>query len=340
MPELRRCRAGEIQGVMAFIDEHWRKGHVLATSRALMDWQYRAEDGSYNFIVAMEGDKLLGVLGYIPEDHYDATLKGKGIAWLALWKLRDDVKVAGLGLSMLRHLEKLIGSAAVGVNGINATHPPMYKAMGYQTGHLHHHYVVNPDAPQTLMNSSAPQQVFPYPASGEADMHELDIAGLESMAVQWPITNHKSPASFSKRYLQHPFYRYHAYLLEHRSSRGLIVARVADHGQAAALRLVDFIGDVDVLAESGSSLHRLMQDLKVEYTDFLNAGLPPHVLEHAGFADLDFAGHVIVPNRFEPLERRNVKVLYAIKSASARDIKIFRGDGDQDRPNVLEAGYG
>ena len=39
----------------------------------------------------------------------------------------------------------------------------------------------------------------------------------------------------------------------------------------------------------------------------------------------------IVPNHFEPFERRNATVRFALKSE--RPAVLFKGDGDQDRPN-------
>jgi len=44
---------------------------------------------------------------------------------------------------------------------------------------------------------------------------------------------------------------------------------------------------------------------------------------------------IILPNYFEPLEIRNVEVDFAYKSNSkSGSLSIFRGDSDQDRPNL------
>lgn len=81
---------------MMFIDAHWRRGHVLATSRPLMDWQYRAESDRYNFLLALQESDLLGVLGYIPTRRYDPALAENNVLWLTLWKIRDDCKIWAL----------------------------------------------------------------------------------------------------------------------------------------------------------------------------------------------------------------------------------------------------
>ena len=70
MLEVRRCLPNEIDEIADFIHRYWKTHHVLAVSRPLMDWQHRSDDGSYNYIVAKQGDRLLGILGYILTHRY------------------------------------------------------------------------------------------------------------------------------------------------------------------------------------------------------------------------------------------------------------------------------
>ena len=54
-----------------------------------------------------------------------------------------------------------------------------------------------------------------------------------------------------------------------------------------------------------------------------------------GFQHLDLnQEEIIVPNYFEPFEKKNVKLEIAYKSKSDNYV-AFKGDSDQDRPNVL-----
>lgn len=335
MADIRICRDDDIAAVMVYINQHWRKDHVLATNRQLMDWQYKAARGAYNFILAHEGDDLLAILGFIPVDRYDPALHDRAAIWLALWKLRGDVKVAGLGLRMLRFLQRNSGAATIAVNGINSTHPPMYQALGYRTGVLRHYYLVNPNSPRSLIVNPDPELALPFPRSGHATMQELDQQALQRL--QWQLgEQNKTPAYFEQRYMRHPFYRYQVHLFSHGNLKALVATRVARSGDAAALRIVDFLGDLAVIAQLGSCLAALMQQAHAEYADFLNSGIPPGLLEQAGFVELDIDGPIIVPNRFEPLELKNHRVLFAVKTTETSEPLIFRADGDQDRPNMLQ----
>jgi hypothetical protein len=335
MADIRICRDDDIETVMAFINLHWRKGHVLATSQKLMDWQYKQAGGLYNFVLACEGDDLLAILGFIPVDRYDPALRERAAVWLALWKLRSDVKIAGLGLRMLRFLERTHRTKTIAVNGINAAHPPMYQALGYRTGVLHHYYLFNPNSRSKLLAIVDPAVAVSLPQAGHAVMQEMDQQTLQQL--HWlPENQNKSPVCFAERYLRHPFYRYQVHLFSHGNLQALLATRVARHGNAAALRIVDFMGDVDMLAQVGGCLADLMQQQGVEYVDFLNSGIPSGLLEQAGFAELDFDGPIIIPNRFEPLERKNHRIFFAIKTSDTSEPLIFRADGDQDRPNLLQ----
>jgi hypothetical protein len=56
------------------------------------------------------------------------------------------------------------------------------------------------------------------------------------------------------------------------------------------------------------------------------------LFEAAGFIPVNPSGGDIVPDHFEPFEQRNAPIRFAIKTD--RPVVIFKGDGDQDRPNV------
>jgi hypothetical protein len=112
---------------------------------------------------------------------------------------------------------------------------------------------------------------------------------------------------------------------------GLLAARVASHGRRQALRVVDFIGADDCVPALGAPILALVRRLGAEYADVHNWGIDPALFEAAGFSRVDPSGPTIVPNHFEPFERRNAPIRFALRST--RPAVLFKGDGDQDRPN-------
>ena len=101
---------------------------------------------------------------------------------------------------------------------------------------------------------------------------------------------------------------------------------------AIVLRVVDALGEI-----KGTLFFEMSQYLKqqgAEYLDFLNYGIPPDVFFHMGFRELDFNGALVLPNYYEPFDPCNVKIDVAV-SADYEGYVAFKGDSDQDRPNVL-----
>ena len=72
--------------------------------------------------------------------------------------------------------------------------------------------------------------------------------------------------------------------------------------------------------------------------DIYSYGVPIDIIEKAGFLDRQEYDNLIIPNYFEPFERKNVDLRYAYKVKESSDpVRLFKADGDQDRPNTTSA---
>ncbi|MBI5211319.1 MAG: hypothetical protein HY927_15200 [Elusimicrobia bacterium] len=339
MVAVRLCRLDEIGAVMAFLHRHWSADHVLSWHRPLMDWQHRdtAHPDRYNWVVAERGGDVIGVLGFIPTRHYDPALGDRSLLWLSLWKVRDDAGVAGLGLRLLKTLAAVEPHAAIGVLGIGSPLSSLYRALGYEVGALRQHAVFNLRLPRRLA-AAPPGQPLATPRPGDAVFRRLDrdsigdaCAGLDVPGNALP---RKTPLYFRRRYLEHPVYRYDVRLVEVAGRpAGLAALRLAEHEGARALRIVDFMGPSGVWSRCGSAVAAVMEETGAEYADILEYGLDAADLRAAGFALVEPAGPLVVPNHFEPFVPRNVRVEFAVSRPAGRPFVLFRGDGDQDRPN-------
>lgn len=326
---------------MKFIGAHWQTGHILASHRGLLDWQH-GDGEEYCYLGAWDGDDLLAVLGYIPTRRYDASLASQdNVLWLALWKLRDDVQVGGLGLRLLSSLATIEPNAAVGVVGINPAHVPMYRALRYEVGELRQFVVFRSGMPLQL--ASWPESLArPRTRAGEATLRELSAAQLVAIDGELELGNRraslprKTGRYFERRYLAHPYYPYrvHAVMLDAKC-RGLLASRIADGGSQRALRIVDWFGDPAALTEVGGAVQQLLDESGTEYADLWQAGIPAELLEQSGFVAVDPEGPAIVPTLFEPLVRQNRRIQFAFRARERGAFVIMRADGDQDRPSRL-----
>lgn len=335
--EIRRCGEQDLAGVMAFIHAHWARNHLLSWNRPLMDWQHGdpANPGSYNWLIAEDEEGIQGILGYIPTSKYDISLASNPLTWLALWKIRAELKNNTVGLRLLNTLTHAPETGIVAVLGINPSLPPMYKSLGYVVGELKQHFICEPGRAQTLIG--APDCfVPPRPRPGRAAFQTVEADYLESSSLIGSKLPRKTPLYFLNRYLRHPVYRYRVSSIELGGQPcGLLTTRVATHGDARVLRIVDFLGDESALAECGTALYLLLREERCEYADLFEYGLPSEVLEACGFRRAVHRSEVVVPNYFEPFLQQSARIEFAVKGAKLEHLAIFRGDGDQDRPNRI-----
>ena len=339
MIEIRRCLSNEIELVMTFINNHWKSGHILTTNRPLIDWQHKTSIGDYNYMMAIKGKEILGILGYINTSRYDPALKATNTLWLALWKVIESKRIAGLGLRILRTLTNLEPHSTIAVNGINSSHPSIYKALNWTVGELQCFFLVNTHVKNAPIKYPETYSL-PYPKTGSSafyEMKEKDLEDLEMSSIcTADIANPKTPTYFCNRFLKHPFYNYRVFRIEGPTHNpALISVRVAKQNNSSALKIVDFIGDPRAISSSGSALQDLLTSESAEYLDFWQSGIPENFLNTAGFACLDPEGPVVVPNYFEPYEQKNGRILFAYKSKKDLPAIICRADGDQDRPSII-----
>ncbi len=131
------CDFSDVEQLLSFIDSDWKKDHIFVRDRKLFDWQHKGKD-NYNFVVAKNEDDIVGILGYIPLAQYSSILAENNELWLAIWKVKDGINKPGLGLMMLKFLNKKYNNPSICSIGLSKQVIPIYKAFKYQIGVLSH----------------------------------------------------------------------------------------------------------------------------------------------------------------------------------------------------------
>ena len=341
--DIRFARSEDATALMTFIDEHWSPGHVLATSRRLFDWQHGGTDGrDFDYVIAVRGDEILGVLGFILTSRYDPRLADARALWLALWKVRDDAPGA-LGIRLLSFLENRVPHALIGSVGVRGEVIRLYRALGYDVGRMRRFYVLHP-AQTRFVIVQAPDGAPRIREGCDDDPPALRplsadavLALQPSMDDAWPsgMVPLKSARYFVERFLRHPFYAYDLYAVE-RGDRmqGMIVVRACEVGNARVLRVVDGFLPPEALPGLGSALQSLIVSRDAEFADLLATGLDEAALSRSGLIELDANKQdIVLPNYFEPLVRKNSELTWAYKPRTGQSVVSFKADADQDRPN-------
>lgn len=328
---IRLATKEDIPSIMKFINTYWKKGHILATDRKLFDWQYINYD-KVNFVIGCNIDnEIQGILGFVPYDKSDE----KDIA-LALWKA-EHTNSSILGIEMLVYLLQEEAHTTIFCTGINPkTTYTVYQYLGMTVGTMLHWYRLG--KPEKYYIADIVDNTIPM--IDQVDEYSLklyhDVVELEkdfdfeeySEKGKRPI---KSKSYIQKRYFEHPVYDYKVFgvINQNNKAKTIIVLRIQEYSDAKVIRFVDCIGESTCLPFITTDIDDLLQEYKAEYIDMYEVGLSEEMMLSAGWLRVKNSGNII-PNFFSPFERCNVDIHYC---SSDPKVILFRGDGDQDRPN-------
>ena len=335
---LRKVKKSELSEVVQFLREHWNVDHIFVKNPGLLVWQHqsRVED-ELNIIIALDSEtgKIFAFHGFIPASRFDRDLPD-GEMSLAIWKALPHPSATALGIQTQFFLEKTLRADSIAAIGLEEVAKKIYKAIRYEVGQLDQFYILNPMISKAVLTKNAVH------SSAESFKESIVIHRLSDCdpdkwaevfeSYRCKYTPAKSFEYFMERYVRHPLYSYQCCAVEVGGlPAGVVSSRICTTMGVKALRVVDvvFKDRLDWLAPYA---FKLLGESNAEYADFYNHGLKNLIL---GTGWNLREGNTIIPNYFEPFERRNVILDYAFRNNTKRHFVIVKGDGDQDRPSVV-----
>ena len=348
--EIGICPSNSINELKSFINSHWSKENIFLKSNELLDWQHLNKNtNDYNFVIARNNNsnEIDCILGFIPTKQFDGHLSRLDL-WLAIWKVKENLDLPGLGIKLIRFLETEFRPNSISSIGINAEVLPAYKMFKFdKIGILKHYYMINESKNEHNLIKINNEKISSsnlkvnnkksFFLCDKDQLIDLDIKGqLSFWDSQIPI---KSIEYIINRYCKHPIYKYSVYIISERDKyKGLFISRICKHENYRALRIVDFIGPSHSLEGTYHLFQSLIKKCGAEYLDCYNIGIQSNDFFSAGFSLRDKSSDIIIPNYFEPFERKNVDLTYAYKiygKSNTEKFRFFKGDCDQDRPNQI-----
>jgi len=335
---IRFATKDDIPAIMEFIDEYWKKGHILATDKEFFNYEMTDPDGVHFVISENDDGKINGIEGFIPYG-YDANEKRDvmTVVWKVIQTENKSEKDGSpmLGINILNYIVNNTNSRFVASPGINTKTIPLYKFLGYHTGTMKHFYRLgnqnelklakaNFDDKKTILEKVQYNLVFISTFSELAEKFSFeDYKALDKKP-------YKTPEYIEHRYFKNPIYNYDVFGIKSNEKCGAVIfLRELECKGVKIAHLVDCIGDWNLLSNIGNSLDGILCERGYEYIDLYEIGLSDEILLRAGF-NLKDKEKEIIPNYFEPFEPVNVDIHYFSTDES---VVLFRGDGDQDRPS-------
>ena len=335
------CKKDEVKEVIAFLKTFWNPNHILVKSRELFDWQYFNEQtGSYNFVIARNKQRkeIDCVHGFIPVSKYDKN-NTTGYMWGAIWKVRDDIRVFGLGIAIKCYMNRIFPMSKYLAFGMSGFSIDNHASMGFECGEAEHYFMLNPEKTEFyLCDGVLPYNDINYNGDDKFLFEEYsvkDFQKIDDKSIIFKAYNSfKSKDFYINRFFKHPWYEYKAYAIKKDDVKAIVFTRECIVEKSKCLRIVDYVGIHDWLIPVNGKIKRLLKSNDYEYIDLIIAGENPVTMAMAGFINKKVDSKIIIPNYFEPFLKENVNVYYARYKNSTSTI-FYKADGDQDRPNII-----
>lgn len=321
-----------------FIKDHWEKDHLFVKETSIFDWQHKGPH-DYHYMVAKQGKAIIGVQGIIPQSQFDSQLPKTQI-FLTLWKVLENRGV-GIGLRLYKNILKEYMPEFIAGIGMNPRLVLFHKWQGFKVGKMDHHvflspYVVDfkiarvPKMPKPQLKKKKP--LISFQKITKRQLQNLDTKEL--YLHQLPL---KSDIYIQNRYMNHPVYKYEVYSISKDNKlQALCIIRPVFKDNLVVLRFVDFMGPNEAFALLYDFVVSLLKTYNAEYMDLYSYGIPSTLIQEAGFINREKIKGLIIPNYFEPFERKNVDIIFDYKSSQAHyPVRLFKADSDQDRPNQV-----
>ena len=334
MNSINFCKNKDIKDLKCFIKKNWQDDHILCSDSSILEFQHKGKE-KYNFVISRNKKNIInGVLGFIPNNHFDQKLNKANLIWLALWKVDEELASPGLGLSLLKYLENETNPDIICVVGLNKDVKKIYEVLGYHTDKMNHFYFLNnacqsykiiKNFPENINNNSHPNDLKNVSLK-EIDFDDIDEDLFDSL-------EYKSKSYFFNRYALHPVYNYLVLGIFHNKKIEVVfIARKVDTADSSCLRIIDIIGNIKCGMNLSGVLSNLLDNYNCEYIDCLNSGIEEKYFKELGFSLKN--NQTIIPEYFEPFVRKNIDIYLAYRP-KINNFIIYKGDGDQDRPNEI-----
>ena len=329
MITIRRATYEDIPDIMRFMDEHWKPGNILATNREFFEWQFVDGDKINMFIGVDEEDgKIYGIMGVIVYNQ-STNPDISGCTWQVI-KSSNPV----LGIDIQKYSRELLNIRYGCAAGLSDKSVRLNELLGEKIIAMDHYYRLADKENYTIARIK--RKLIP-----EVDdtgyrldvLHSVDemkqIISEEELAGQ---VLSKDYSYIKKRYFQHPIYHYDMWKIvdEKGIPRAVLVTRDEIVQDQKICKIIDHYGKSEYLGCITPALDNLIKERDYEFVDVYSYGVPTVLYEQAGFVRCDVNSENIIPNYFHPFVQKNISlrmIQYRVPG-----LRMFRGDGDQDRP--------
>lgn len=329
MITLRRAVYEDIPDIMRFMDEHWKPGNILAKNREFFEWQF-VDGDKLNMFLGVDEDSgkiygMMGVIVYSRSSYPDVS----GCTWQVI---KSSNPMLGVELSdfMYRQMNGRYGIAA----GLSKKAVRVYELKECAITEMDHYYRLA-DKKDYKIARVVDKQIPAVEETGYS-LERIDTVDEMRQIIPEELLAgqilSKDYFYIGKRYFGHPIYHYDIWKIVDAGgdSRSVLITRDEIMEDQKVCKIIDHYGEAEDLGKITGALDRLMREKGYEFVDVYSYGIPVEIYEQGGFLRCDERSENIIPNYFHPFVQENISL--KMVDPMVEGVRLFRGDGDQDRP--------
>lgn len=331
---VRQAIEADIPKIRQFIKENWNENHIFVQSEKFFRYMLCNERG-VNVIIAMdEKNNIYGMEGCTFYNSSE-TPDSSGMMWRCL-KTSDVM----LGIDIDKFMQTYQNQRfhfGVGCNP-DTTLKITKKLYKHLVGKMDHFYRLNPEISQYRIAKVGAVNILDGHSTDKSlkkIKSENELRNVLTDEVLKKYIPYKDINYIVHRYINHPTYEYDIYGIDNGSDMdAVLITRTVEYENSTAIKIIDYIGDSSEISGLAKAFDELMIKQNSEYIDIYSVGISEEELNSAGLIRLECNDSNIIPNYFEPFLQQNVDIYYT--APYLEGVKLFRGDADQDRPNVYK----
>jgi hypothetical protein len=321
-----------------FLKKYWNEKHIFVKNKKFLIWQHQNQN-LITHAAAFYKRKIVGIQGYISQSHYDSKIN-KNQIFLTIFRVIENV-LPGLGLNIFKFIEKKTSAEFIGTLGFTPKLKNYHEWLGYKVGYLNHHIAISKNTKKFKILINKNKKFFAKKKNDKYSHFLIDKNFLlknkltHLFKYQYP---EKTSVFLINRYLKHPIFKYKVYLIKKlKKPKAILVVRDVFFKNSKATKIIDFIGKEKEFSNIGNVVNDLLCEKNNEFVDIYSFGINLRYIKNAGFINRYKTKGLIAPEYFAPFIRKNIDLLYGYKCKKRyiKKVRLFRGDGDRDRPNFI-----
>lgn len=327
--KIRYLKKTEIDDLQKFIDSNYSKDHILSKNKKIIFFYYNyKKKKKLDFLGYFENNKLLGIAGIIKLNNWDHNLS-KNYYLSLLVKNKSLTKE--ITFSFFNFIFKKIKPDLFACSGFNKNIKKIYKKIG-KIKKFSHFYIYNTKIKKGLSKNLKKIIIKDKLKNHNIKIEETNTLNEIPYSKYYPT---KSKDYFINKYIKNPFYKYTFLKIKKKNNTlfFFVIRKIKIKNKNRIVRIVDFYGNINKEIYIGNIIKKYLEINKFEYIDFLCIGLNKSLLQNIGF-NLK-KNNQLIPNYFEPLIKKNITLELCVFNNNFKNYIFFKGDGDQDRPNLL-----